>query len=625
MSGKSLFKRSAAIFMAMAVLASVLFGVGCQNGQYAIVGQQAKTEERLYAANSAADEVVSAVAEYDFSSASFDESPWAEIEKGNATVTRETGTGLILTEGIMNDGNIAAYTIGNPLKEKASAGFSVIMTLSVTGAWINQYESIFGFTPTQDPSLCNAQFFCVAGGGLGMHLNRNGETGQSNTFYDILAASVLDMSEMTQYILTVDASAIRIYANGTLRAGYPYSAGVAGAYNYDTLGFVNKTNYFHIGCADNYWGQPAMTVQNVSFYSKALSEEEIVAINSQYADFSVLEEVWAKAEALDFSNYDTSAAEWQSVYDAYLEALQESRVLNFFTAAQEQVNAAATALSAAMENFAGFYLAPDLSRGLFAAYPLCGSGKNILNVSADEVQFMNGNSIAEIGPSLAAVKQKRTGVKLFDEKSMHPRDRWDTSKSSTTGLKIPADAFNESMMSTGMTITVSIYAESLYNPWARIFQLGSRADGDGYADGTGVFWAYEQGTARINYKNNDVSVFDTYVDPFCTIIAGEWITATIVFNPYGETVTFYLSSATMDRMGYEDGCGSVSVSFGSTEFAAVLGGVIGGSDNWIGRSYWSSDGNQVAYASGLSVYSRALSYDEVILLHATDDLSVLVS
>ena len=151
--------------------------------------------------------------------------------------------------------------------------------------------------------------------------------------------------------------------------------------------------------------------------------------------------------------------------------------------------------------------------------------------------------------------------------------------------------------------------------------------GRGYSSSVRALTATATLTVRACFgrKNNDVSVFDTYVDPFCTIIAGEWITATIVFNPYGETVTFYLSSATMDRMGYEDGCGSVSVSFGSTEFAAVLGGVIGGSDNWIGRSYWSSDGNQVAYASGLSVYSRALSYDEVILLHATDDLSVLVS
>lgn len=573
-----------------------------------------------YEGLSATTGTVIPTAAYDFTSAAFDAGEWKAVSKGSASVVLERGTGLTITGGILANGNMAAYSVSNPLKGKVGEGFSVVINVAITGAFINQYESMFGFTATQDPTLCDAKFFCVGGSGVGFHLNRNGETGSTSAYYDIVPDRVLNMQNLSQYILTADGGAIKIYLNGILQETYTYTDGDRGAYSYDTVGFINTAEYFHLGCADNYWGQADMNVKNVALYAKALTAEEIAGVNAGYADFSCLNALKEEAENISLSNYDTSAVGWSEAYGALEHALENARGLNYFEASQQEVDAAAQALESALEQLKAFYRKPDLTAGLVSAYPLSGSGENLVNAFSEKVRFMNGTSYSDITQTLAATKQRITGTKLFNENMLHDRDRWDTSTSATTGLKIPADAMQGATLQTGLTMTVSVYAETLYKPWARIFQLGTKASGDGYQNGTGIFFAFESGTVRITLNNSDV--FDTYPEAnrFCTIIAGEWITASIVFDPYSRTVSFYVSSAATNRV--YGGIGA-AVYHAGDQFEAILDAVLNGQDNWIGRSYWSTDGNQVAYAANLTVYNRVLSQDEIGMLHAVDDLHTL--
>lgn len=573
-----------------------------------------------YEGLSATTGTVIPTAAYDFTSAAFDAGEWKAVSKGSTSVVLERGTGLTITGGILANGNMAAYSVSNPLKGKVGEGFSVVINVAITGAFINQYESMFGFTATQDPTLCDAKFFCVGGSGVGFHLNRNGETGSTSAYYDIVPDRVLNMQNLSQYILTADGDAIKIYLNGILQETYTYTDGDRGAYSYDTVGFINTAEYFHLGCADNYWGQADMNVKNVALYAKALTAEEIAGVNAGYADFSCLNALKEEAENISLSNYDTSAVGWSEVYGALEHALENARGLNYFEASQQEVDAAAQALESALEQLKAFYRKPDLTAGLVSAYPLSGSGENLVNAFSEKVRFMNGTSYSDITQTLAATKQRITGTKLFDENTLHDRDRWDTSISATTGLKIPADAMQGATLQTGLTMTVSVYAETLYKPWARIFQLGTKASGDGYQNGTGIFFAFESGTVRITLNNSDV--FDTYPEAnrFCTIIAGEWITASIVFDPYSRTVSFYVSCGATNRA--YGGIGA-AVYHAGDQFEAILNAVLNGQDNWIGRSYWSTDGNQVAYAANLTVYNRVLSQDEIGMLHAVDDLHTL--
>ena len=237
---------------------------------------------------------------------------------------------LTIKGGILANGNMAAYSVFNPLKGKVGEGFSVVINVAITGAFINQYESMFGFTATQDPTLCDAKFFCVGGSGVGFHLNRNGETGSTSAYYDIVPDRVLNMQNLSQYILTADGGAIKIYLNGILQETYTYTDGDRGAYSYDTVGFINTAECFHLGCADNYWGQADMNVKNVALYAKALTAEEIAGVNAGYADFSCLNALKEEAENISLSNYDTSAVGWSEAYGALEHALESARGLNYF-------------------------------------------------------------------------------------------------------------------------------------------------------------------------------------------------------------------------------------------------------------------------------------------------------
>ena len=212
-------------------------------------------------------------------------------------------------------------------------------------------------------------------------------------------------------------------------------------------------------------------------------------------------------------------------------------------------------------------------------------------------------------------RQAIVGAKLYADENLAAREMLDRSQTPTTGLKIPDDAFDGVSTSTGMTLTVSVYAYNFYRPYSRIFQLGTKASSGDGANGAQLYLMVTGGMQLANGSNIyvDNAVVGTY-------IAGEWITVSLVFTPDG-TFRAYMTSNTSDRV-----TGGIT-SYEYTNKAnvdTVLDAIIDGQDNWIGRSYWSADGNLVGLASNLSVYNRALSKAEVELLHHTKNLSTLV-
>lgn len=628
MRGKRLSAKFGAIVMALCMLpANLLFLAGCGEK-----GESGHPSANVY--SSAAQPQSTSVtfpekaAGYDFYAGTEAADGWQAYNN----VSEQAGTGVSFAGGFKNVAQ--SYSVANPLKGKATEGFTVVLHAEVTGT-INHYESMFGFSDNSDPTKIT-KFFNVSGSGKGVHLNRVGEGGTYD-YYDITKqdGDVLTIGDADTYVFTLDAAAVRIYLNGELKETYARKertetvteankGNYVGSYSYDTLDFVNAADWFNLGASCAYWGQPEMLVKDVAFYGSAFTAEQAAAVDDQYADLSELRAMIMKADTLDYNDYDSSMSGWNGAYANLETANAAAKKISCFTTDQQTADDAADALSAAMEALKAFLRESDLTEGLAAAYPLSADGNNLVSGKTGKVQFMNGDALSDITPALTARKQRITGTRLFDESKLHPRDRWDTSKTSTTGLKIPADAFDAGMLQTGMTITVKVYAESLYNGWARIFQLGSRASGDGYSDGTGIFVAYEKGTFRINYKDNATIYFDTYGDPVCTVIAGEWITFSISFNPYVNLISYCVLSNTNSR--FYDTVAGVTVKFDDEAvFNEIFRSIVEGTDNWIGRSYWSGDGNQVAYASSLTVYDRALSVDELMLLHETADLSALVT
>lgn len=620
--------RFAATAMALLLLPSSLFlftacGEG-ESGTYTPEVQSVTTESGGASAQTEVA-VPEAEASYNFASSGFNETEWTKVENGSGSVTRTDGAGVNIPYGL--NGARMGYAVANPLKGKLTDGFAVIVTGQL-GAGQNDYESFFGFNQTADPVSDPFNFFYVAGSGTGVRLNLNDETqgtSDGTKFYDIVGGDVLDMSERSQYILSVNAEAISVWLNGNSVAEYRWTPGNISAYSYDTVGAVGQAEFFNLGIAGSIWGNTEMTIESVSLYSQALSEEEITAINDQYADFSSLNALLTEFDLLDFVNYDKTDPGWATAYDALTAAVEEAHALDFFTADQSEVDAAASKLRQALDGLEAFYITPDLTQGLYAAYPLGGSGENLVGTDKDTVKFMNGSALTEITSALSVTKQRLAGTKLYDESNLHPRDLWDMSATSTTGLKIPADAFSSSMQTSGMTLSVSIYAETLYKPWARILQLGTKGSLDGYSDGTGLYFAYSDG-GILCVENKGLLVYtnDITSPKFCTVIAGEWTDVSVVFDAFSHTITFYVSSAATAR-SYGTENGSIRAELSESAFDAVYSAVLNGKDNWIGRSFWSVDGNQVAYARNLSVYERALTPDEVALLHETDDLASLVA
>lgn len=635
----------AAVLLALTMLLACLswLPMGSGNGMPAVAEtgaepaavENASSEAKADAADAS---VPTAVASYDFTSTSFDGTGWSalkgEAAKAGATVT--VGDGLYVPGGFQGEagamGESNSYGRANPLKGKLKDGFSVIVYLYTGTDKIDEYTGIFGFTKDSSGALSNGinNFFFVASDGVSLRLNNIGTSGNADDFYDIIGGSNghadLDMTDLSQYILTVSGTSIRIYLDGSEIAEYAWTEnGAAGTYRINTLDFVNNADWFMFGRANNIWGNPDITVEQTAFYSSALTAEEIAAINASYADFSQLNPLVEQAETIRANNYDLSTSEGAAAYAAFDSAFASARALSFLTATQQQVDDAAAALQAALNGLQAYYRDPDLTDGLAAAYPLTENGNDLTDAANAEnrVLYMNGTATSELTSGFFVRRQGRAAAKLFTDDMLNRGEMTtDPDAPSSTGLKIPSAAFAGVTADTGMTLTVSVLAESwsAEYQWSRILQLGTKdPNGDG-ASGAQFFYALQSIYTRANITTP--GGLDWIEDNVGIPTLGEWITVSLSFEPNQHTIYLYVSSFSTSQ--WSGGTAMTEYTVSAADYETIITAILNGQDNWIGRSYWATDDNLIGYASNLSVYGRALTTDEVTQLHAAKDLSAFV-
>lgn len=580
-----------------------------------------------------------ATASYDFTSADFDQSEWTKTGEQASTVTITPQSGLSISQGSQN--KRSGYAIENPLKGKLTDGFSIMGYITVTDIIFDAYP-IFGFyngdIDATKNSASDPEFFIVAGTGSDVRLNINGteQSSGGSKFYDAIGGAVLDMTTLSQYVITVDRSAIHIYLDGRLCRTLSWTPGDTTTYGYETIDFINEASYFALGFSGNFgWGNAVMTAQQIYFYDTALT------VN---ADFTILDAFLDKIRYFSVSNYNTDAADWDTAYSAFVNARSVAEGLNRLTATQTQVDGAYNALNTAYNALTPFLRDADITEGLVSAFPLNSTslGTNIVTNStddADKVIFMNGSNAAgamtdteQLTADHFATYQGVSAAKLYEDEylsthnNLNPyADRAATSK--TMGLDIPASAFAGVSSSTGLTITVNAYIENFYSgAWGRIFQLGERemSSSNTYI-GDGQIFVSVNGVAATDINGSTVMPNSTNV---CSILARQWYSISIVLDPSANTITIYTS-------GYQlNDSGAIEYMFGwytaqttNSNVTTLIGSIISdGAENWLGRSFWdTADTSVVGAASNLSVYNRPLTATEVEMLHGTSDLSTLIA
>ena len=592
------------------------------------------------------DPQIEAVKAYDFTSSSFDASEWTAVNVGAGNVSVAVGEGLTIPYGL-NDAR-KGYAVANPLKGKAADGFSVIINAALTNG-MNDFESFFGFSMSADPVSNPWNFFYVAASGTGVRLNINGAdqgTAAGTKYYDIAGGDVLRMETTSQYILTVSDAAITIYLNGTQVASHPWSNTWSGtAYDYDTLSFVDRADYFNLGIADNIWGNAAIQADGVSFYDKALTADEIAAINASFADFTQLNAILDELASFSASNYDQDKSGWDAAYKTFTDARSAAQALSVLTATQAEVDAAAEALTAAYEALEAFLRTADLTDGLLSAFPLdsTNGGKNIVtnsSAAADQVIFMNGSNAKGAvtatkqlsGADMFASYQGVSAAKLYEERYLstynNPNPYADRAATSNTmGLSIPTSAFAGATAESGLTITVNAYIENFYSgDWGRILQLGDYQFAT--TDGAQIFLAVNGNAAFDAVNNGSTSNVILNSTNVSNILARQWYSVSIVLDPASGTVTFYTSGYQRNDEGaIEDIFSWYIATTTSANVEKLIDSIVANdAENWLGRSFWDdADKSVVGAVSNLSVYSRALSATEVSLLHETSDLSSLIT
>ena len=606
----------------------------------------AEGEQQTELSDGAQAEAPAAVTAYDFTSAGFDSSAWTKVTAGTGSVSVTPGTGLQIAYGLNE--NRSGYAVANPLKGKVKEGFSVLFTAAVT-AGITNGESMFGFNPTADPNGDPFNCLFICSDGYTIRLNANGNDGNGNqlagdSFYDIIGTDTLDMNKTSQYILTVDASALTIYLNGELVVSYPWTqGGGANTYRIDTLSFVNDSEYFNIGVA-SFWGSAGMTVSGVSLYDTALTADEIAAINGSYADFTQLNALLAGLSSFSVSNYDTSAAGWEAAYKTFTDARSAAEGLSFLTATQQQVDDAVSTLQTAYAALKAFLREADITDGLVAAFPLdsASGGTNIVTGStndADKVVYMNGSNAKGAvtateqlsGSDRFATYQGVNAAKLYDEEHLstynNPNPYADRAATSNTmGLAIPHSAFNGVTAQTGVTVTVSAYIENFYSgDWGRILQLGDYQFAS--TDGAQIFLAVNGNAAFDSVTGGVTTNVILNSTNVCSILARQWYSVSIVLDPYTDTVYIYASGYQLAEGAIEYKLSTYAYTATHAHITKLIGSIASAdAENWIGRSFWDdADRSVVGAASNLTVYNRVLSAKEIGMLHATDDLSDLVA
>ncbi len=599
----------------------------------------------------------SAYKRYDFTggtTSDFNAAQWSAQGTNNNAITANAynisvdGYGVDIPADTGYATTRAAYVTANPMLGASSGdAFSIVLTVKVDGI-INHHESMFGFMGKADPAVTGGDFFCVSGSGTGLHYNEAG-TQTADVYYDIVDKSTFDMSDVSQYVLTMTDNAVKIYLNGQLKETYNWTANnVNTEYSRDTLQYIYSAEYFALGCADPYWGQADMTVKTAEMYTAELTQEQITAMYNSFnavksLDFSSVQGLIAQAEAIDATNYEHVSASGRSWYVAFADTLvkAQSTCYGYVYGTQEYVGQLVSKLNELLEASDLYKLSPDLTDGLTAAFPLDSEhgGVNIVTNSTEEadiVRYMTGANAAGAMTNMEALTVQNDsfetyacveGAKLYEDEYVNDYNNENpyadrVATKTTMGLDIPDSAFTGCTAEDGVTVTVSVYAENKYSPFGRILQLGdyqTRASATG-----GQIFVATNGNAACDIATqvimpNHISV--------CTLLARQWYAVSVVLDPVLDTIRVYITGYMMVDGAIEIGTTFTEKAVADGHMNTLISTIIAsGAENWIGRSFWdSADLAVIGAASNLSVYDRALSAEEVGMLHATGDLSTLVA
>lgn len=565
------------------------------------------------------------VASYDFTSADFDSSEWTEVKLGDGTdsVTVVPGTGLTIPDpGTAKYG----YATENPLKGKVTDGFAISVNFTVRGA-IDDWATLFGFNRTSSEPSGQA-FFLVGSSGNGVHHSDIAHSGLTSEFYDITPKSpIITAGTPVEYVMTVTQEKINIYIDGVLRAEHIWTENNSGAYSKNTLAFVNESAVFQFGVTASFWNNAGLTVTSAAFYDNALHN----ALPTYIALQNRLNELETE---FSLSYYNTEASGWEAAYAAYTQAIKTAQALDITAVSQSHIDAINDAYTALQS----FRHTADLTGGIVSAFTLDSKngGNNLVAGKTGKVLYMNGDN----APGTATQTKELTsaerfityqgmeGAKLFDDEHLagantdNPyADRGATSR--TMGLSIPSDAFGGVTAETGLTITANIYFENFYSgAFGRVFQLGEynfKTENSGQ-----IFVAVNGNTA--------CDVGESVIIPNSTnagqMLARQWCSVTISLDPLSDLISVYISGYQLNEANairYLTNRYTVKVDHAvvTTLINAITAA---NAENWIGRSFWDrADTSVVGAARNLSIYNRALLPEEVSALHATDDLTTLVT
>lgn len=562
------------------------------------------------------------VASYDFTSADFDSSEWTEVKLGDGTdsATVVPGTGLTIPDpGTAKYG----YATENPLKGKVTDGFAISVNFTVRGA-INDWATLFGFNRTSSEPSGQA-FFLVGSSGNGVHHNDIAHSGLTSEFYDITPESpIITAGTPVEYVMTVTQEKINIYIDGVLRAEHIWTENNSGAYSKNTLAFVNESAVFQFGITASFWNNAGLTVTSAAFYDNAIPAYTALQnrLNELETEFSL-------------SYYNTEASGWEAAYAAYMQAIETAQTPQDITAVTQSdidaVNAAYTALQS-------FRRTADLTDGIVSAFTLDSEngGNNLVSEKNGKVLYMNGDnaagSVAQTEELTSAERfityQGMEGAKLFDDEHLagantdNPyADRGATSR--TMGLSIPSDAFGGVTAKTGLTITTNIYFENFYSgAFGRVFQLGEY---DFETANSGQIFVAVNGNTSCNIGEGVIIPNSTNAGQ---MLARQWCSVTISLDPLSDLISVYISGYQLNEANaIRYLTNRYTVKADHAVVTTIINAITADSaENWIGRSFWdTADTSVVGAARNLSIYNRALLPEEVSALHATDDLTTLVT
>ncbi len=572
------------------------------------------------------------VASYDFTSADFDSSEWTEVKNGTNSdeITVAPGVGVTLpgvTNGTDNEqANRFSYAVKNPLKGRLTDSFAVSVDLTVTKD-VNPYATIFGFNGTHaNPYQGKDRFFLVGSNGLSLHLSNTAAAG-TTAYYDINVdwnQSYITLNQPVKYLLVVSREAITIYVDNVQRISYAWNAtGDTTAYSYDTVSFINEAEWFNIGMSAYFWDNAGLTVRNVTFYDNALPT--YIALQNRLNELET---------EFSLSYYNTEANGWEAAHAAYTQAITDARATDITAVSQSHIDA----INDAYDALQAFRRTENLTDGIVSAFTLDSEhgGSNLVAGKTGEVLFMSG----ENAPGTATQTEELTsaerfityqgmeGAKLFDdahlagENTNNPyADRGATS--CTMGLSIPSDAFGGVTSETGLTITANIYFENFYSgAFGRVFQLGEYDFAT--ANSGQIFVAVNGNTA--------CDVGESVIIPNSTnagqMLARQWCSVTISLDPLSDLISVYISGYQLNEANaIRYLTNRYTVKADHAVVTTLINAITADSaENWIGRSFWdTADTSVVGAARNLSIYNRALLPEEVSALHATDDLTTLVT